>query len=135
MAALLEQRLRMGFLEIAGTDLRRRNVRGDGKHRHAGAVAVEQAVDEVQVAGSATAGADREFAGQMRLGAGREGRDLFVAHVHPFDLALAAQRVGQPVQAVADDAINPLHAGRGEGFGELVRDCFHGLQPPSREIY
>jgi hypothetical protein len=80
----------MGFLKIAGTNFRGRNVRGDDKHRHPRAVAVEQAIDEVQIAGSATAGADRKFIGQMRLGAGREGRDLFAAHMHLFDLALTS---------------------------------------------
>jgi hypothetical protein len=41
-------------------------------------VAIEQAVDEMQVAGSAAAGTDRELAGQMRFGAGREGGYLLV---------------------------------------------------------
>jgi hypothetical protein len=60
----------------------------------------------------------------VRFGPGRESRDLLVPHVHPFDLGLAADRVGQPVQAVADDAIDPLHAGGGEGFCKLVSNCF-----------
>jgi hypothetical protein len=41
---------------------------------------------------------------RLRLGTGRESRDLLVPHLHPFDLALATDRTGQPVQAVADDA-------------------------------
>ena len=83
-------------------------MRGDGEHRHARAVAVEQAVDQVQVAGAAAAGADRELAGQMRVGAGGEGRDLLVPDMQPVDLALPAQCVGEPVQAVADDAVDAL---------------------------
>ncbi len=63
------------------------DLRGDGEHRYAGAMAVEQAVDEMQVAGPATSGADREATGEVRLGAGREGGDLLVADVHPFDVA------------------------------------------------
>ncbi len=35
MTALLEQSLRMGFLEISGADLGRRDLRRNGKHRHA----------------------------------------------------------------------------------------------------
>ena len=68
-------------------------------------MAVEQLVDEVQVAGAAASGADGEHARQMRLGTGREGRDLLVPDVVPLDLVLTPQRVGNPVQAVADDAI------------------------------
>ncbi len=92
-------------------------------------MAVEQAVDEMQVSGSAAAGADRELAGQMRLGAGRECGDLFVADVDPLDLALSSQRIGQPIQAVADDAMDPLDAGRREGLGELIRNGLHDLAP------
>ena len=36
--------------------------------------------------------------------------------------------VGEAVQAVADDAIDALDAGRGEGFGELISNV-HGLAP------
>ena len=93
-------------------------------------MAVEQAVDEVQIARSAAAGADRELAGQMRLGAGREGRNLLVPDMDPLDLALPAERVGQAVQAVADNAINPLDARCGEGFRELVGNSLcHVLLP------
>jgi hypothetical protein len=47
---------------------------------------------------------------------------LFVADVHPLDLALASQRIVQPVQAAADDAVDPLDPGRREGFSELIGD-------------
>jgi hypothetical protein len=47
---------------------------------------------------------------------------LFVADVDPLDLALASQRIGRPVQAVADDAVDPLDPGRREGFSELIGD-------------
>jgi hypothetical protein len=57
-------------------------------------VAIEQAIDEVQVAGSAASGADRKLSCQVRLGPGREGRDLLVPYMDPLDLALAADRIG-----------------------------------------
>ena len=40
----------------------------------------------------------------MRLGACREGGDLLVADVNPFDLSFAADRIGDAVETVADDA-------------------------------
>ena len=122
MAAFLEQRLRMRLLEIAGADLGRWDLRGDGEHRHARAVTIEQAVDEMQIARPAAAGADGELTRQMRLGAGRERRDLLVPDMDPLDLALPANRVGQPVQAVADNAIDPLDTGCDEDFRELISD-------------
>ena len=78
----------------------------------------------MQIAGSAAAGTNGELSCQVRLGPGREGRDLLVPHMHPFDLALAADRIGQPVQAVADDAIDPLDANGSKGFRKLISDCF-----------
>src|SRR5260370_41188638 len=54
---------------------------------------------------------------------------LFVADMHPLDLALSSQRIGQPIQTVADDAMDPLDAGRREGLGELIRNGLHDLAP------
>jgi hypothetical protein len=92
-------------------------------------VAVEQTVDQVQIARPAAARADRELAREMRLGAGRERGDLLVPDMDPFDPALAAQRVGQAIQAVADDAIHPLDTRSGERLGELVCNGPHHLAP------
>ena len=113
----------MGLLEIAAADLGRGDVRGDAEHGYTGAVTIEQAVDEVQIARSAAPGADRELTRQMRLGAGREGSDLLVPDMDPFDLPLAAYRIRQTVQAVTDNSIDAVHAGGGEGFGELISNC------------
>jgi hypothetical protein len=129
MAALLEQRLRMGLLEIAAADLGRGDLRGDAEHGDAGAVTVEQTVDEVQVAGSAAAGANSELTRQMRLGAGRERRDLLMPDMDPLDLPLSADGVGQPVQAVADNAVDPLDTRSGESLRELVCNGPHHLAP------
>jgi hypothetical protein len=86
----------------------------------------------VQIAGPAAAGTNGELTRQMRLGTSREGRDLLVPDVHPLDLALAPQRVGQPIQAVADDAVDTFHARCGENLRELVRDGFGHVSSPLR---
>ncbi len=128
VAALLEQVLRVGLLEVAAADLRRGDLGSDGQDGHAGAVRVEQAVDEVQVPRPAGAGADRERAGQVRLGAGREGGALLVAGVDPGDRAVLAQGFGQPVEAVADHAVDPLHAGPCQRLDEQIGDLrAHGV--------
>jgi hypothetical protein len=75
----------------------------------------------MEIAGSAAARGDGKFTGEVRLGTCCEGSGLLVPDVDPFDLALAAKRVGQPVQAVANDAINPLDASCGEQVRKLVR--------------
>jgi hypothetical protein len=45
----------------------------------------------------------------------------------PLDLVLPADGIGQPVQAVADDAVNAFDPGRCQGFGELFRYLCHSL--------
>ena len=52
--AFLEEAIGMRLLEIVRADLGRGNLRCDRHHRNARALAVEQAVDKVQVAGAAT---------------------------------------------------------------------------------
>src|SRR4029077_4895770 len=76
------------------------------------------------IARSAAAGTDGELAGQMRLRTRGERGDLLVADMHPLDLALAPDQVGQPIQAVADNAVDPLDPRCGEGFGELISNGF-----------
>src|SRR5438270_13978039 len=76
------------------------------------AVTIEQGVDQVQVARPATAGADRELTGQMRLGARRECGNLLMSDMQPLDLAFPANRVGKAVQIIVDSSIKPLYCGR-----------------------
>jgi len=110
----------MGFLKIAGADFGRGDMGRNGNHRHAGAVAVEQPVDEVQIAGPATAGANGEFAGEMRLGASGKCRHLLVTNMQPFDCFGAPQGVGEPIKAVADQAIDTFDPGRRERRHHLI---------------
>ena len=65
----------------------------------------------MQVARSATACTVRERARQVRLCTRRKGGNLLMADMHPLDLALAANGIGDAVQAIADDAVDPLYAG------------------------
>ena len=121
VAALAEQLLRVGLLEVGGADLGRRDVRGDRQHRNPAAVRVEQAVDEVQVAGSAASGDDGELAGDLRLRRRGERGRLLVPHVHPGDVA-GAQRIREGVQRVAGKAPHPFDAGALEDLDGLVGD-------------
>ena len=61
-----------------------------------------------QIAWTAAAGTNGKLTRQMRLGTSREGRDLLVPNMHPLDLVLSPQRVGEAVEAIADNAIDPL---------------------------
>src|SRR6267154_2649745 len=104
-------------------------MRRDGQHRDAVAVAVVEAVDQVQVARATGTSTDSERAGEVGLGPGCEGRRLLMTNMYPLDLALAAKCIGQPVQAIADDAVNPLDAGGFKSFGKLICNGLHNLAP------
>src|SRR5580692_16229 len=83
---------------------------------------IEQPIDQMQIARSATASTYREIARQMRFGARRERGHLFVPDVHPLDVSATAHDVGQAVEAIADDAEYALHSSRHQGIYELIRD-------------
>ena len=125
MTALAEQLLRMGLLEIAAADLAGRNLRGDGQHRSAAAVGVEQAVDEMEVARTAGSGADGKLARDLRFARGREGSHLLMPDVNPIDGLSFSQRIGQAVQAVTDHAEDALHPGLNQCFRDQVGDIFN----------
>ena len=102
---------------------------GDQHDRRPVAVGFEQAVDEMQAARPARAGAGREVAGQQRLGAGREAADFLVAHMDPCDAA-APDRVGDVVQRVARHAPAMLDAGSLQGFDDdFGNGLAHGGAP------
>src|SRR5216684_6399699 len=92
----------------------------DRHYRHARAVAVEQTIDEVQVTRAATSGADRETTCDMRIRAGGERSDFLVPDMQPLNAAMAAQCIGEAIEAVAYDSIDTLDTGGGESFDHLV---------------
>ena len=90
------------------------------------AIGLVEAVDEVEAARAAGAGAGREAAGDQRFGGCREGTGLFVPHVDPIDLA-PVDGVGDSVQRVTDDPVARSYASGLEhldyGIGHSFRHC------------
>src|SRR5882762_8098143 len=56
----------------------------------------------------------------MRIRAGRERGDFLVPDMQPLNAAMAPQRIGEAIEAVAHDSIDTLDTGGGEGFDHLV---------------
>ncbi|GJE46784.1 hypothetical protein AEGHOMDF_5992 [Methylobacterium soli] len=83
------------------------------------------------MARAAGARADRELAGDLALGARREGAGLLVAHMHPLDLAASPDRLRDGVEAVANNPEDPLDADLLQGLDDKVRDVgdAHGSAP------
>ena len=83
MATLFEQCFGMRLLKITRADLCRRDMRCNSKDGHPRSVAVEGAVDEMQVARTTTARAQGKFACQLCLGTCSEGGDLLEPDILP----------------------------------------------------
>jgi len=98
---------------------------GDQHHRRAVALGLEHAVDEMQPTRPARTGAGGEPPADERLGAGGEGGDLLVAHVHPLDVA-AVNGIGDVVEGVADNPVTVADPGGLECFDDHVGDFFAG---------
>jgi hypothetical protein len=113
----------MGLLKIAPADLLPRNMRGDRQHRHPAAVRVEQAVDEMQIPGTATRRAHSRLPGHRRLTRGRERRRLLMTHVLPDKLTVATERIGEPIDGIPGQPIDAAHARRLQGRHD---DICHG---------
>ncbi len=110
----------MRSLKVVDADFAARDMSGDRQDRHTTAVAVEQAIDEMQVARPATPGADRQFAREMRLRSCGEGCSFLMAHMDPVDRFEPAQRVRQRVQAVPDHAVDAPYPRLLQGRGDQV---------------
>ena len=70
------------------------DLRRNSQHRHAAALTIVQAVDEMQIARSAAAGAHGQCLRQVRFGPRSKGGDLFMSDVHPLQRARGANGLG-----------------------------------------
>ena len=118
MAALLEDVLGVRLLKVSAADFLRGNVGCNGQNRHATALAIVEAVDEVQIAGPATSRADGQLSGQRGFGSGSEGSRLLMSHTHPLDAIAHPDRVGDAVERIARHAVDALYAGSRKNFNK-----------------
>ena len=57
-----------------------------------------------------------------------------MADVDPFDPPLATDRIGDPVEAIANDAEDAPDTGHCEDLSELICYCTHNLGYPFRSL-
>jgi len=83
----------------------------------------------VEITGSTASGTHRYRAGQMRFGSSRERCNLLVAYVLPLYSPLTSNSVRQSIEAISNDAVDALNAGRHKNLRNLVSDGLHVLHP------
>ena len=124
VAALLEEMFRVGLLEVPAPQLRARNLGGDGDHGNPVALAIVEAVDQMQVAGSAASCANRQPSRQVGFRPGGKCRHLLVPHVDPIEPSSGSDGVRNTVEGVAGNTVDPLNPGFSENVHEQLRHRF-----------
>src|SRR6476660_1384604 len=118
-------------LEVIDSNFAAGDMGGDCQNRHAVALAIEQAVDQMKVAWTAAPGANSKARGKMSFGSRRKSRGLFMPHVNPVDRLSSPQRVRKAVERVSHHSVDALHAGLLEGFDQIFGSSFaHQLLSP-----
>ena len=108
---VLEHADKIQLLLVVGADRRPRLLSRDGEHRHVVQPGVVQARDQVRCAGAGCRQADAEFARELGMGGGHEGRHFLVPGLDEFDLAVEPlKRAEQTVDAVARVTVDAPHA-------------------------
>lgn len=98
---------------------------GDSQHRQVGAVGIEEAVDEVQVARATGTGTDSKLTGDFCFGSGGEGGGFFVPDMNPTDVLGASNSIDDGVEGVAYDAVDVSDASFFELMHQMFCNCSH----------
>src|SRR6202790_1466509 len=106
VAALREKMFWVGLLKISAPDFIAWNLRRNGENRNTAAMAVVEPIDQVQVAGATAAGADRQTPCEMRFRTSSKRRRLFIPYVNPLNSFACANRIRDPVERVAGNAVD-----------------------------
>jgi hypothetical protein len=122
---VLEQRLEVDLLLVAAAERHRLLLADDRDDRLVVELGVVEAVQQVDRTGTGGGHADADLAGELRVGAGGERRDLLVAHLHELDLvADLVERAQQTVDAVAGVAVDAIDAPLVEAIQHESGDVF-----------
>ena len=103
-------------------ELGERHLAADREHRRVRLLRVVEPVEQVDGARTDRAHADAERPGQLGLGAGGERAGLLVPYADPLQAVVAADRVGDRVQGVADDAPDRSDAEVGKRVDDRLGD-------------
>src|SRR5258705_4371472 len=117
LATILNETIVAGIID---SDFAAGDVGGDCQNRHAIALAVEQAVDQMKVAWTAAPGTYRKAPGKMSFSSRCKCSGLFMTHVNPVDRLSSPQRVCQAIERVANDSLDTLHARFFKSFDQIL---------------
>jgi hypothetical protein len=106
-------------------------LRSDGQDRHAAALAIVQAIDQMQISGPAASGAYGQFVREMGLRAGRERRSFLMAYTNPLNIRASANRIRDAIERIAWYPVNSLNPRLYQDVYQKVCDSFRHVTFPS----
>src|SRR5258708_33652340 len=121
VTAFSEQKFGMGLLKITAADFPARNVCCDSKNGNPAALCVIQSVNQMQVSRPAASGAHAKRSRQMRFGSGCKGCRFFVPNRNPADVISFADCIGDAIQGVSCNAVDPCHSRRNKSLNQKFR--------------
>ena len=133
LADVYEEAVELDVLLRVGADQVVIGQSGDREHGLAVELGVVEAVQQMDAAGTRCRQAHAEASGELRVAARHERRGFLVTYLHEADAILArAQRLHDPVDAVAGQAEDDLHVPVQQGLDQYVRRRLsHGVLPAS----
>src|SRR6202162_2982200 len=124
VAALREKMFWVGLLKISATDFIAWNLRRNCENRNTAAMAVVEPIDQMQITGTATASADRQTPCEMRFRSSSKRRRLFMPYVNPLNSFAYANRIRDPVERVAGNAVDSRNPCFRQHIHQQVRYVF-----------
>src|SRR5437016_12524300 len=110
MTALRKQMFRVCLLKISAADCVAGNLRRNGEHGNSAAMAIVEAVDQMEIARAAASGTHRQLFCQLCFRAGSERRCFFVSDRYPFQIFPRTNGIGKAVESITDQSVHSLHA-------------------------
>jgi hypothetical protein len=124
VAALREEMFRVGLLEVPAANFIAGDLRRDGQDRNPVSVTVVESVDQVQISGTATAGANRQPAREMGIRTRGKGCRFLMPQMNPIQLFGGSNRIGNAVERVAGNTVNSPDSRSGQNVHQQVCHSF-----------
>jgi hypothetical protein len=120
-ARVAKQEIGLGRLDVVRTVQFARHVSGQRQNGRMIAVGFIKTGDQVSAAGTGSAGAYRQAAGNFCLAGGSQRRTFLMADADPFNVA-STDRVGEWIQRVANETEDVFHPDLLEHSSQNIRD-------------
>jgi hypothetical protein len=109
-------------------------MRRDGEDWYAVTLAVEQAINQMEIARAAAACANGEGPGKVGLGSGSKCRTFLMPDMNPIDGLVPPKRIRQAVERIPDNAIDALYADLAERLCQKISRCLRHVRYPLSAI-